>query len=124
MNIGKRIRELREEKNLSQEEVANAIGVTKQMISHYEGGVNVPRGGKIRKLAELFGVTEEEFYTKTKSNFTKDGTDDEVLRAVKEALGDAQSKLYIEQEKNKALRAEIERLRKEIIELQNTRNTG
>lgn len=75
MNIGLRIKELRDKKNMSQEDLADLIGVTKQMISHYEGGINVPRGAKIKKIAEVFGITEEEFYTsKSTSNFTN--TDD------------------------------------------------
>lgn len=86
MNIGLRIKELREKKNLSQEELAGIIGVTKQMISHYESGKNVPRSGNIKKIAKVFNITEEEFYTsKTVSNLTSD-PEKEALIKENEAL--------------------------------------
>jgi transcriptional regulator with XRE-family HTH domain len=71
MNVGLRIKELRELKNMSQEDLADKIGVSKQMISHYENGINVPRGKKITLLAKVFKITEEEFYTsKSTPNLT------------------------------------------------------
>ncbi len=39
MNIGERILKLRKEKGLSQEEVANIIGVSRQTISKWETGL-------------------------------------------------------------------------------------
>jgi transcriptional regulator with XRE-family HTH domain len=72
MNIGLRIKGLRDEKKMSQEELADKIGVSKQMVSHYENGTNVPRGAKIKLLAKVFGISEEEFYTsKSTSNLTE-----------------------------------------------------
>ncbi|WP_314047332.1 helix-turn-helix transcriptional regulator [Selenomonas noxia] len=49
MNTGKRLRELREAKGLSQEEVAKAIGVGRVTYLKYENGENRP----VRKLKEL-----------------------------------------------------------------------
>jgi transcriptional regulator with XRE-family HTH domain len=81
MNIGLRIKELREKKNLSQEEFGELIGVSKQMISHYESGTNVPRSGKIKRIADIFKITEEEFYTsKTVSNLTSNNEDQPLTR--------------------------------------------
>lgn len=39
-NIGKRISECRQNKNMSQEEMANRIGVTPQAVSKWERGVS------------------------------------------------------------------------------------
>lgn len=58
MTMGERIRERRKEKGLTQAELAQALGTTKQAIYKYETGVvtNIPRK-KMAHLAELLGVT-------------------------------------------------------------------
>lgn len=70
MDIGLRIKELREEKKLTQEELASRINVTKQMISHYENGTNIPRDGTLKKMLQIFGLTIEEFYSKSTPDLT------------------------------------------------------
>lgn len=85
MDIGLRIKELREEKNLSQDELGRLIGVTKQMISHYEGNINTPRQGKIKKMAEVFGIEESEFYKST-SNLTKSPETGDINKVKLESL--------------------------------------
>ena len=58
MGIGLKIKKERLRNNLSQEEVAKAIGSTKQAIYKYESGIvtNIPTD-KIAKMASVFGVT-------------------------------------------------------------------
>ena len=58
MAIGHKLKEERLRNNLSQEEVAKAIGSTKQAVYKYEMGIvtNIPMD-KIAKMAQLFGVT-------------------------------------------------------------------
>ena len=58
MKIGLILKEERLRNNLSQEEVAKAIGSTKQAVYKYETGIvtNIPMD-KIAKMAQLFGVT-------------------------------------------------------------------
>ena len=58
MKIGHILKEERLRNNLSQEEVAKAIGSTKQAVYKYETGIvtNIPMD-KIAKMAQLFGVT-------------------------------------------------------------------
>jgi transcriptional regulator with XRE-family HTH domain len=60
VDIGKRIKELRRSKNLSQEALGNALGVSKQQIYLYEKGDNVPPLDKLRKLSEVLGVSISE----------------------------------------------------------------
>ena len=52
-----RIRELREEKNLSQEDVAKAIGTNQRNIGRWEKNENEPTAGFLLKLADFFGVS-------------------------------------------------------------------
>ena len=56
--VGERIREAREAKDMSQEELGKACGTTKQTIYKYESGVvtNVPLD-RIEKIADVLGVS-------------------------------------------------------------------
>lgn len=58
MSIGALLKEERLKNNLSQEDVAKAIGSTKQAVYKYENGIvtNIPMD-KIEIMARLFGVT-------------------------------------------------------------------
>ena len=51
MNIGSRIRNARQEKGLSQEDLAKAIGATKSAVSRYEAGKRMPNLGQIQAIA-------------------------------------------------------------------------
>ena len=44
MTLGEQIKKAREDKNYSQEELANKIEVSRQAISKWENGVAVPTG--------------------------------------------------------------------------------
>ena len=48
---------LRKIRQLTQEDVADKIGVTRQSVAKWESGETVPDLEKCRLLAELFGVT-------------------------------------------------------------------
>ncbi len=60
MNIGERILKLRKEKGLSQEEVANIIGVSRQTISKWETGESNPDFDKIVPLCDLYNISTDE----------------------------------------------------------------
>ncbi|WP_274650557.1 helix-turn-helix domain-containing protein [Paenibacillus humicola] len=57
MTMGDRLRELRLKMNLSQEEVARQIGITRSAYSHYEINNRQPVYETLKKLAALFGVS-------------------------------------------------------------------
>lgn len=60
MELGTRILRLRAEKGLSQEELAEALGVSRQSVSKWENGASVPELDKLVQLSELFGVSLDE----------------------------------------------------------------
>ena len=60
MTIGKRIALLRREKNLTQEELAQHIGVSPQAVSKWENDQTCPDISALPKLARLLGVTVDE----------------------------------------------------------------
>lgn len=63
MNIGEKLFELRKEKGLSQEEVADKLKVTRQTVSKWETNQSTPDFDKIVPLCELFEITTEELLT-------------------------------------------------------------
>ena len=56
MKIGENIRALRLQKGLTQEQVAQQLGVTYQAVSKWENGTNTPDIGLLPEIAALFGV--------------------------------------------------------------------
>ena len=60
-----RIKELRKEKKLSQEELALAVGTTRQTISSIETGRYVASLPLAYKIAHYFGLTIEEVFDLT-----------------------------------------------------------
>ena len=57
MTLGENIARLRAEKRLSQGDLADALGVSRQSVSKWETDASVPELDKLVRLSELFGVT-------------------------------------------------------------------
>lgn len=57
MSTGANIRRLREQRNLTQDELGNMVGVSRSTITQWERGWTTPRMGNIQILAGIFGVT-------------------------------------------------------------------
>lgn len=57
MNIGERIKQIREEKGLTQEEVAQRAGVTAASLSRWENNEREPTFQNVEKVAQALGVT-------------------------------------------------------------------
>lgn len=66
MTIGERLLNLRKERNLSQEELANELNVSRQSISKWETNQSMPDFDKIVSLCEYFEITTDELLTGTK----------------------------------------------------------
>lgn len=59
MQIGDRIRDLREALDLKQTDVANALHINNKMISNYERNICYPTPENIIALSKFFGVTTD-----------------------------------------------------------------
>ncbi len=62
VDIGKNIRRLRQEKGITQTELAQKLGVTCQAVSKWETSVNFPDIALVPRIAELLGVTIGELF--------------------------------------------------------------
>ncbi len=60
MSIGKNIRRIREEHDLTQEEFGAIAGVSSMAVSQWENDRAVPRMGAVQRLADYFGVKKGE----------------------------------------------------------------
>ena len=59
MNVSDRIQELRKSSGISQEELANALGVSRQAVSKWESGQCLPELDNIVVLSDFYGVTTD-----------------------------------------------------------------
>lgn len=75
MNLGERIFELRKASDLSQEEVADKLNVTRQTVSKWENNQSTPDFDKIVPLCELFGIGAEELLTGKKEDEQNESVD-------------------------------------------------
>lgn len=60
MDLSKRLMELRMKNGLTQGQVADAVGVSRQSISKWELGEAVPGTEKVKKLGELYGLSVDD----------------------------------------------------------------
>lgn len=76
MNLGETIYKLRTERNLSQEELANMLEVSRQSVSKWETNGSIPDLDKLIKLSEIFGVTIDEMIKGERVEVAKKDTKD------------------------------------------------
>lgn len=57
MTLGEKIYKLRRENNLTQEQLADLVKVTRQAISRWESDITLPEIDKVKELSKLFNCT-------------------------------------------------------------------
>ena len=62
MKLGEKIKTLRKQKNISQEVLAQYLGVTFQAVSKWENGTTMPDVATIPAIASFFGVSTDELF--------------------------------------------------------------
>ncbi len=55
MPLGKIIREKREELHMTQEDLADRMGVSRQAVSKWESGLSIPAQGNLQELCDILG---------------------------------------------------------------------
>lgn len=90
MNIGEKLYDLRREKHLSQEEVAEKLNVTRQTISKWETNQSTPDFDKIVPLCQLYGISADELLTgarKEEKNLKIENQEEKLENKRKKAMG-------------------------------------
>lgn len=72
-SLGKKIKEIREENNLSQPKFAKIIGVSNGIISGWENDKYEPKASYIKKIAQTFNITSDELLGIDITKSKKDG---------------------------------------------------
>lgn len=80
--IGEQISNLRNQKKITQEDLAIKLGYSKQTISNWETGLKTPRMGAIQKLADFFNVDKSFIIDGISDDMKKEMTIDEALDSV------------------------------------------
>lgn len=60
MRLNEKLKSLRASKNLTQENLATKLGVTRQTISKWEKGISVPDADVLSQIADIFEVSVAE----------------------------------------------------------------
>ncbi len=68
MNLGNKITNLRKQNNLSQEELAEKVGVTRQTISKWELEETTPDINQAKKLSNIFNISLDELTNNNVNN--------------------------------------------------------
>lgn len=79
MNLGERLFELRKAKNLTQDDMAEKLNVTRQTVSKWETNQSTPDFDKIMPLCELFEIGVEELLTGKKPEEKQEKKEEKVL---------------------------------------------
>lgn len=76
MNLGDNLFELRKSKNLTQDEVAEKLNVTRQTISKWETNQSTPDFDKIVPLCDLYGISPNELLIGASTTESQEQKDD------------------------------------------------
>ena len=57
MTLGEKLAKLRKEKNYTQEQLAEILGVSRQSVSKWESDASYPETEKLLRLGELYGCS-------------------------------------------------------------------
>ncbi len=88
MTLGNKLQTLRKQKGLSQEQLAEQLGVSRQAVSKWELNTTLPETENILQLSRLFYVSSD--------YLLKDEIEQDIRREVQEESGKKKLKLFFE----------------------------
>ena len=87
-----RLREIRKENNLTQQDVAEILNIPKTTYSNYEQGTNEPNISILIKLANYYNVSLDNLLSRKFAN-VNDAYDDQILKIFKQLDFEHKNKL-------------------------------
>lgn len=85
MNIGNNIKNLRKQKKLTQEQVAEKLGISYQAVSRWENNANTPDIALLPEIASIFDVSIDTLFADNIENLAAASSyikDDDVIRII------------------------------------------
>jgi len=112
MTFGKRLNELRLERGMSMEEVADAVGLSRTTIFRYENGTieNIPPE-KVHRIAKLFGVSRPYMMGWTNERHDDPGVNLDIVANKLREDGDKQNSRWVPAETIDCITAATQALR-------------
>lgn len=101
MTLGERLTLLRKEMNLSQEEVAERLNVTRQTVSKWELDQSTPDFDKVIPICKLYNISSEELLTGRKADVNNNDqeynlmTDQEIKKKTAKAVCESIALFFI-----------------------------
>ena len=101
MTLGERLTLLRKEMNLSQEEVAERLNVTRQTVSKWELDQSTPDFDKVIPICKLYNISSEELLTGRKADVNNNDqeynlmTDQEIKKKTAKAICESIALFFI-----------------------------
>lgn len=62
MGFAQNLKAARKTLKLTQQEIADELGIDRSAIAHYEKGTSLPHAGNIDKLCEILNMTYDELF--------------------------------------------------------------
>lgn len=96
--LGATIRAYRQARNLTQEQVAEAIERTPEAVSNIERGHSLPSLETVERLADAFGIPLADFFVDLEPKASRQRMDQEArLRALAKAMSDEDLEISVGQ---------------------------
>ena len=94
MELSEKLQELRKEKGLTQEELAEALFVSRTAISKWESGRGVPNIESLKAISKFFSVSIDELLSGEEILKIADEDDKQKLRGSEHAAGNSFAGLH------------------------------
>ena len=89
MSFGENLRLMRKARNLTQEQFAEALGVSRQAVSKWEADSGYPETEKLIAISRVLGVSVDKLLDIEPENQEQKQTENEALSAERDQSGDA-----------------------------------
>ena len=93
MTLPYRLKELRQQKNLTQAKVADSLGITQQSYARWENRKVTPTPEKLSKIANFYGVTTD-YLLEGKKDDVDSSTVDAIFRMASDGLTEDEKSLF------------------------------
>lgn len=81
--LGDKIYDWRKQNNISQEDFAELVGVTRQTVVKWEAGLVFPKSDKLQQISEIIGIGLEELVLASNNQVSIEAAADEVVQESK-----------------------------------------